>query len=267
MDLGSLLYEVEGGVATITLNRPENYNSISDEMRDGLREAIARIKASDEVGVVVITGAGKAFCAGGDVKKMVSNLDLDLTYEDRLATYRKDVADMVTLIKSIEQPVIAKINGHAFGAGCSIAMLCDYRIAAESAKFGLPFGKRGLVPDWGASYFLPRLIGLAKAIELTTTGKTLTAPQALNYGLVDRIAPDISLNLEVATLCRQMMESGPVANRESKKLMQESMERSLAEALEQEAVIQSERYCSDEHKEGVRSFVEKRSPNFRTHKE
>lgn len=263
MNHTELLFSVDDGIAKISLNRPASYNAISDTMREELREVLSLIADSEEIDVVVLTGMGKAFCAGGDVKKMEENLGKRLSYDERLLTYRKDAADMVKLFQRVEQPIVAAINGHAFGAGCSIAMLCDYRIASDSAKFGLPFGKRGLVPDWGATYSLPRLVGLSNAIELVASGRTITATEAKQLGLVNRVVPSTSLSLEVHNLCKGFQSSGPEATRKAKLLMREALQLGAQEALEVEAQAQSERYCSSEHMEGVLSFLEKRAPKYR----
>lgn len=262
MDMGGLLYEVRHRVAYLTLNRPDHFNSINNELRNGLRSAVHNINSDDDIDVVVITGSGKAFCAGGDVKIMEENLAKGLSFDDRLTTYRADVADMVKLIYSILVPVIAGINGHAFGAGVGIALLCDYRVTSDEAKFGLPFAKRGLIPDWGASYFLPRLVGTGKALELTASGRTFTASEALRLGLVDRVVPAASLGIEIQSICASIQQSGRTANVATKSIMRDSLYRSLDDALEAEAKSQSQRYCSDEHIEGVMSFIEKRPADF-----
>ena len=174
-----ILFSVENHVATITLNRPDDYNALSDVMRNDLRQAIKTINDhQEEIRIVVLTGAGKAFCAGGDIKLMKKRIEDGTTYEQRMETYRKDVSDMVLRFRSIQQPVIAALNGATYGAGCSIAMLCDIRVASEKVKFGLPFGRRGLIPDWGATYFLPRIVGTAKAIELSSAGNSFDATAA-----------------------------------------------------------------------------------------
>lgn len=257
-----ILLEVRNYVATITLNRPDAYNAISDQMRVELRDAIECINKDKDIRIAVITGAGKAFCAGGDIKLMKERIDQRIPYSERLETYRVDVAGMVKTIKSIRQPLIAAINGAAFGAGCSIALLCDIRIAADRAKFGLPFGKRGLVPDWGATYFLPRLIGVSKAMELTATGRSIDAQTALKMGLVNAIAPADELMECVHAYCADMLQSSPASLMEGKAAMYCSLAAELDAALEREAQVQSACYCSDDHREGVDSFLDKRDANF-----
>lgn len=263
MNVTDILFEVSNYTATITLNRPEAYNAISDTMRDNLREAVEVINnPENDIRIVVITGAGKAFCSGGDIKLMKERIDCGVTFRERLETYRQDVAGMVKCLKSIRQPVIAQINGAAFGAGCSIAMLCDIRIAAEHAKFGMPFGKRGLIPDWGATYFLPRLIGRSKAIELAASGQSFDAKTALEIGFVNQTVPAEELESYVKNYCNQILENSPCSVMAVKSAMDQALMQELDTALEQEAQIQSHCYCSEDHREGVESFLEKRPARF-----
>lgn len=263
MKYTDILFTVSNQTATITLNRPEAYNAISDTMRNDLRAAVDDINdPENDIRIVVITGAGKAFCSGGDIKLMKERIDADVSFRERLETYRTDVAGMVKCIKSIRQPVIARINGVAFGAGCSIAMLCDIRIASDQARFGLPFGKRGLIPDWGATFFLPRLVGRSKAIELMATGQSFDAVAALEMGFVNRIVPLDQLQGTIDQYCEQILENGPLSVMAAKQAMDAAMVSELDTALEQEAQIQSICYRSGEHREGVESFLEKRPARF-----
>lgn len=263
MEYRDLLFTVNNHVATITLNRPEAYNAISDAMRESIRDVVDYINdPGHDVRIVVITGAGKAFCSGGDIKLMKTRIDEDVSYRERLETYRRDVAGMVKCIKSIRQPVIAMINGAAYGAGCSIAMLCDIRIAADKVKFGMPFGKRGLIPDWGATYFLPRLVGRSAAIELAVTGQSFDAEKALQIGFINRKVPAEELESCVAEYCQQILENSPYAVKTAKQAMDLALEAELDTALEQESHLQSCCYRSDDHREGVESFLEKRPALF-----
>lgn len=264
MTYTDLLFTINNHTATITLNRPEAYNAISDAMRDGLRDAVERISdPGNDVRVVVITGAGKAFCSGGDIKLMKERMDADISFRERLESYRKDVAGMVKCLKSIRQPVIAKINGAVYGAGCSIAMLCDIRITSDHVKFGMPFGKRGLIPDWGATYFLPRLVGRSNAIDLAVTGRSFDAAEALRIGFVNQVVPGEALDEYVTDICRQILENGPFSVMAAKEAIDQALESELDTALEREAQIQSSCFRSDDHREGVESFLEKRPPEFK----
>ncbi|MGL6202142.1 MAG: enoyl-CoA hydratase/isomerase family protein [Lachnospiraceae bacterium] len=263
MEYQDILFSIENHIAKITLNRPEAYNAISDSMRDSIRKAIDFInEPKNDIRIVVITGAGKAFCSGGDIKLMKERIDADVSYRERLETYRKDVACMVKDIKGIRQPVIAMINGAAYGAGCSIAMLCDIRIASEEAKFGMPFTKRGLIPDWGSTYFLPRLVGKSTAIDLAITGRSFSAKEALEIGFVNKILPKEELDAGLESYCKLILENGPGAVKAAKAAIDAALEAEMDTALERESHLQSECYRSLEHKEGVESFLEKRPPNF-----
>jgi 2-(1,2-epoxy-1,2-dihydrophenyl)acetyl-CoA isomerase len=157
---------------------------------------------------------------------------------------------------------IAKINGAAYGAGCSIAMLCDIRIASAAAKFGMPFGRRGLIPDWGSLYFLPRLVGASQAIALTVTGRSFDAQKALAAGLVNEVVPAEELDAFTKAYCDDILQSSPMSVMESKAAFYASMETELDTMLDLEANIQSACYCSGDHREGVDSFLEKRPPVF-----
>lgn len=257
-----LLFTKENHVATITLNRPESYNAISDNMRAELRSVADELGRDNEIWVVVLTGAGKAFCAGGDIKLMKRRLESDISYRERLEAYRRDVADMVRDLSGIRQLMIAKINGPAFGAGCSIALLCDVRIASDGARFGLPFGKRGLIPDWGATYFLPRIVGLSRAVSLCSTGRSLDAREALGIGLVDHVAPHQELDEYIKAYCADVLQSSPFSVMKGKAAMRGSLDSELDSVLEREARLQSMCYLSDDHREGVDCFLEKREAKF-----
>ncbi|MCL2558337.1 MAG: enoyl-CoA hydratase-related protein [Treponema sp.] len=258
-----LLFRVDGHVATITLNRPDAYNALSDDMRDGLRKAADALRQNrSEIRIAVLTGAGKAFCSGGDIKLMKKRIDDGVSYRERLETYRRDVADMVRELRGIRQPVVAKINGATYGAGCSLAMLCDLRIACDSAKFGLPFGKRALIPDWGSTYFLPRIVGLSKAISLCSTGRSFDAAEALQMGFLDEVVAAEELDSRVEAFCEEVLQSGPFSIMEAKAAMTRGLDLSLDAALEIEARVQSECFVSDDHREGVDCFLEKRPPSF-----
>jgi 2-(1,2-epoxy-1,2-dihydrophenyl)acetyl-CoA isomerase len=258
-----IIFTIEDNVATITLNRPEAYNALSDTMRTELKEVVGIINDSKDIRVVVLTGAGKAFCAGGDIKLMKERIDQKIPYQERLDTYRLDVGAMVKCLKSIRQPVIAKLNGATYGAGCSIAMLCDIRVAGDNVKLGLPFTARGLVPDWGATYFLPRLVGTSNALHLIATGKGVSAGEALNLGLVNAVVPAGELDDYVKGLCEGILLNGPMAVTLAKEAMYAAMETELDTALEREAHCQSRCYLSDDHREGVDCFLEKRPPQFK----
>lgn len=255
-------YEVKNHIGILTLNRPEAYNALSDVMRNEFRDVLAKVSEDKKLRVLIITGEGKAFCSGGDVKLMVSRMESGLAFDQRRDIFRKDVAEIVKKFHSIKIPMIAAINGGAYGAGVSISLLCDIRIACDKAKFGFLFGKRGLVPDWGANYFLPRLVGYSKAIELVACGKIIGSDEALACGLINQITPADQLMATALAVAETIAAASPNAIVESKAALRLGLMQSLDEALEYEATTQSLCQLSQDHKEGVLSFVEKREPIF-----
>lgn len=262
MNYQQISYEMKNHIGILTLNRPEAYNALSDVMRNEFRDVLARIAEDTAIRVLIITGEGKAFCSGGDVKLMVSRMESGLGFEERREIFRKDVAAMVKKFYGIKIPVIAAINGGAYGAGVSISLLCDIRIASDKAKFGFLFGKRGLIPDWGANFFLPRLIGYSKAIELVTCGKIIDSEEALACGLVNQVTPADQLMEVALKIAETIACASPNAIAESKAALRLGLMQSMDEALEYEATTQSLCQLSKDHKEGVLAFVEKREPNF-----
>ena len=262
MDYQQIKFTVENHVATLTLNRPEAYNAFSDVMRNEMRDAFSRVEADKDIRALILTGEGKAFCSGGDVKLMVSRMESGMPFAERREIFRKDVKAVVEQIYNTRVPVIAAINGGAYGAGASLSLLCDVRIAADNAKFGFLFGKRGLIPDWGSNYTLPRVVGLSRAIELVASGRIFGAQEALSYGLVNQVVEAGKL-MEAATgLAAQIAANSPNAVAESKLALRLGMSQTLSQALEHEAMTQSLCQLSDDHREGVMSFVEKREPVF-----
>src|ERR1044071_1539397 len=197
------------GVATITLNRPDKLNAFTGTMREELLEALRVCEQDEGVRVVVITGAGRAFSAGGDVEYMAS-----LQQTNDVESFRKLLdagRDIILQLASMPKPVIAAVNGVAAGAGCNLALACDYRIAADTAKLSESFVKIGLHPDWGGTWLLPRLVGRGRAFELLATGRMVEAQEALAIGMVDRVVPAAELAAETEKLARTLAASSPVA--------------------------------------------------------
>jgi len=257
-----LLYEVKDGVATLTLNRPERLNALGDTLRDDLLDAITRSSADPEVRVMVVTGAGKGFCSGGDVKAMneARESGRERSLVDRIAPSRDRT---LLAMRDAPQPIIAAVNGAAAGAGMNLALACDMRIASSAAKFSQAFVKRGLHPDWGGTYFLPRLVGMAKASELTFTGDVIDAPEALRLGLVSQVVAPEELMPSVLALARKIAAGPPVAIRLAKRALYRNSECGLREALEFETFAQNACTETEDAREGIRAFVEKRAPVFR----
>src|SRR6267142_1729125 len=186
-DYKCLIYEVKDAVATLTLNRPERLNALGDTLRDDLYDAVLRASQDPEIRVLVVTGAGRGFCAGGDVKAMNDTKEGRAParpLEDKVAPLRDRV---LLALRDAPKPVIAAVNGAAAGAGFNLALCCDIRLASSAAKFSQAFVKRGLHPDWGGTYFLPRVVGTAKACELIFTGAIIDADEALKLGIVSAV--------------------------------------------------------------------------------
>jgi 2-(1,2-epoxy-1,2-dihydrophenyl)acetyl-CoA isomerase len=257
-----LLYEVKDGIATLTLNRPDRLNALGDTLREDLLDAVTRTAADPDVRVMVLTGAGKGFCAGGDVKAMNENRQSgrERPVLDKIAPSRDRT---LLAMRDAPQPIIAAVNGAAAGAGMNLALACDLRIASTSAKFSQAFVKRGLHPDWGGTYFLPRVVGLAKACELIFTGDLIDAQEALRLGVVSRVLPPEELMPAAHELARKIAAGPPLAIRLAKRALYHNADCDLRQALEFETFAQNICQDTEDAREGVRAFVEKRAPVFR----
>ena len=235
----------QDAVTTITLNRPEKLNAFTGTMREDLLDALR----SADGRIVVITGAGRAFCAGGDVEFMSS-----LQSGGDVDSFRKLLdagRDVILQIQSMTQPVIAAINGVAAGAGCNLALACDYRIASADAKLGQAFVKIGLVPDWGGTWLLPRLVGRSRALEIMMTGRMVPAAEALEIGMIDRIGDD------AIELARTLAAAPPLSIAGIKRALRESERNDLAAQLALEAQLQIECFRSEESKERIAAFAKR----------
>jgi len=252
--------ETEANITTITLNRPEKLNAFAGTMREELLAALRAAADDRECRVVVITGAGRAFCAGGDVEYMSGlqkNGDVDAFH--KLLDAGRDV---VTLIAEIAKPVIASVNGVAAGAGCNLALACDYRIASDNAKLGETFVKIGIHPDWGGTWFLPRLVGPSRALELLVTGRMVDAAEALAIGMVDRVVPLSDLPEQTLTLARAIAAGPPQAIADIKRALAASRTNSLSAQVELESEHQVRAFLSRDAGEGMSAFFEKRAATF-----
>jgi len=255
--LKEILLERRGFVAIVTLNRPEVLNAFSFEMREGLAETIENLAKEDDVRAVVITGAGGAFSAGGDIKGWK-----DLKDENKMKTIMGFVHRAVKGVTSLEKPVIAMVNGDAVGAGCNLALACDLIIASEKARFGEVFVKVGIGPDWGGAYFLPRLVGMAKAKELLFTGKIISAKEALDMGLINDVVPPDDLEETAIKLAERLSQSATKAIGKTKIFLQKAWQMDLEEALAYEASMQTELMKTVDHQEAVKAFLNKEKPTF-----
>jgi enoyl-CoA hydratase/carnithine racemase len=257
-----LLYEVKDGVATLTLNRPERLNALGDTLRDDLQDAITRASEDSEVRVMIVTGAGKGFCSGGDVKAMSERKESGSGRPliEKVAPGRDRT---VLALRDAPKPVIAAVNGAAAGAGMNLALCCDMRLASTAAKFSQAFVRRGLHPDWGGTYFLPRVVGTAKACELIFTGEIVDAQEALRLGIVSAVHPPEELMPAAHALARKIADGPPIAIRLAKRAIYHNLDSDLRQALEFETFAQNICFDTEDAAEGIRAFVEKRPPAFR----
>jgi 2-(1,2-epoxy-1,2-dihydrophenyl)acetyl-CoA isomerase len=250
-----LLVTLENGIKRITINRPERRNALDGETMILLREEIER-SAEDESRVVILTGAGDSFCAGADLQA-VGQREVDVT-----TSLRERTNPTILAMRKLAKPIIARIHGHAVGVGCNYALACDILIASDQAKFGQVFIKIGLMPDGGSTYFLPRIVGYAKAFELMATGDIFGAQDALALGLVNRVVAFAELDATVNAMAERLAASPPIALAKIKEGLANGERSDLAGALEFEAVNQGDCFRSDDFKEGVAAFLEKRKANF-----
>ncbi|NOT35265.1 MAG: 2-(1,2-epoxy-1,2-dihydrophenyl)acetyl-CoA isomerase [Candidatus Eisenbacteria bacterium] len=256
-----IVLSIADGVATVLLNRPDKLNAFAGDMRERLVEALDAVVANAEVRALVITGAGRGFCAGGDVQHMVDLKRRGAPFEELQPLLEAGRA-IVTRLASLPIPTLAAVNGVAAGAGMNLALACDLRIAAEQASFGATFVRIGLHPDWGGTYFLTRLVGEAKAKELCWTGDVIDAGEALRIGLVQRVVPnDQALEATIA-LARRLAAAPATSVRESKRSLAASHLRSLSECLDAEAAAQEACWNHADVAEGLTAFVEKRAARF-----
>ncbi|MGH2536663.1 MAG: enoyl-CoA hydratase-related protein [Candidatus Promineifilaceae bacterium] len=254
-----ILYQVEEGVATLTLNRPESLNAFNDAMIAETAEALRGAAREAAVRSLVLTGSGRAFSSGQDLKEVQARGEAFSIGDHLRAGYNR----LVSAIVSLEKPVIAAVNGVAAGAGCGLALAADLRIASDRAVFIQAFSRVGLIPDSGSTWTLPRLIGYARAFEMAITGDKVSAEQALAWGLVNQIVPHDQLG-EVVTAWALQLASGPtLAYGLTKRAMRRAATSSLEEALAYEAQLQEIAGRSADSREGVRAFVEKREAVFR----
>jgi 2-(1,2-epoxy-1,2-dihydrophenyl)acetyl-CoA isomerase len=250
--------DFEGGVVTITLNRPEKLNAFAGHMRRDLAEALEHAGSDPEVRVVVITGAGRAFSTGADVGRMGELMDeADVEEFKRLLGAGRRV---LTAIRQMLKPVVASVNGPAYGAGFNLALACDMRLAAESATFSQSFVKVGLHPDWGGSFFLPRAVPSNLACEMFFLGEAFDAGRALQLGLVNRVVPDAQLVSETKKLAERLRDAPQASIAAAKRAVYMSEQESLERMLQYETEAQLQCFQSREARERVRAFLSRRTP-------
>jgi 2-(1,2-epoxy-1,2-dihydrophenyl)acetyl-CoA isomerase len=250
----------DGGITTIMLNRPEKLNALAGHMRRDLAEALEAAGSDRNVRVVVITGAGRSFCAGGDVRAMAELIEQKDTEEfSRLLGSARRV---ISAIRHMTKPVVASINGAASGAGFNLALACDLRIASSDATFSQSFAKVGLHPDWGGTYFLPRLVTPNKACELFFLGDTLTAEDALRLGILNFVVEPPELEAETRRLAERLRAAPAISVAAAKQAVYLSQGAEIEEMLRYETEAQLRCFQSEDGREGVNAFLEKREPKF-----
>ena len=254
MPYETILYEKRGGLADITLNRPDRLNAMNRQLAQELTQAIIEIETDEEIRVVVIHGAGRAFCAGADIKAMVEG--------DSPADLVPIITALYTRIEALDRITIAAVHGYATGGGCELALACDLRLASTGARFGLPEIKLGLLPGAGGTQRLPRIIGVGRAKMVMYTGDLIDAETALDWGLVNQVAPEEELLDEATNLAQTLAARAPLAVRLIKSCIDVGSQMDLRSALEYEARSIQILAASEDAKEGTRAFAEKREPKF-----
>jgi 2-(1,2-epoxy-1,2-dihydrophenyl)acetyl-CoA isomerase len=252
-----LRLERDDAVATIVLDRPDALNALTVPLKEALLATFTELADDPGIRAVVLTGAGRAFCAGQDLRERLEPDALPLDDEIRVR-----YNPLIRAMRALPKPIVGAINGVAAGAGASLALACDIRIAAEDASFLLAFARVGLIPDSGVTWLLPRLIGAAKAAELALSAEPLTAIDAERLGLVARVVPAADLVAEATALARRLVAGAPVALALTKQALEQAWAASFEEQLETEAVLQGRAGATADHAEGLAAFIERRPPRF-----
>lgn len=263
MAFETLLYDVADKIATITLNRPAVLNAYTPQMGHEIVDAMRRADMDASVRVVILTGAGRAFCAGADISTFDQNIRTRETGgQPDSSAGREAMADYPRLMRSMSKPSVVAINGFALGVGATMTLPCDIRIMAEGATMGFIFPRVGLISELGSSYFLPRLIGVAHASEMLLTGRQYTAQECLTMGVVTRIIPAASLQTQAREIAGEIIQGSPTSLSLTRRAIHNGIMGTLENALEFEAFALDRCYTSLEHKEYVSAFMEKRKPNL-----
>lgn len=263
-DASPLLITRDDAIETWTLNSPETRNAISsDDMIDALVDAVDRVNRDTSVRVIILTGAGSAFSAGGNVKDMAAGVGLfgGASHQQR-AGYRDGIQRIPRALYTCEVPIVAAVNGPAVGAGCDLSLMCDLRIASTSAFFAESFVKLGIIPGDGGAWLLPRIVGSARAAEMALTGDRVDAATALEWGIVSRVVEPDQLLTQAIELARRVAVNPPIAVRMAKKLLREAQHQSLDQLLELSAAMQAIAHHTDDHREAVTAFLERRAGNY-----
>jgi len=260
--MGQLVLLAEShGVATLVLNRPEKLNAFGEDMREQIAESLDATAAHGGIRVLVLTGAGRAFSAGGDVHFMAALKQRGASF-DAMRPLVEGGRTVIQKLAALPFPTLAAVNGPAAGGGLNLALACDLRIASDQATFGETFARIGLHPDWGGTYFLPRLVGLARALELCWTGDMIDAAEALRIGLVNRVVPAAELAQAAQALAARLAAAPQASVRLAKRNLGASFQRTLAACLDAETEAMAACWSSPDAAEGIRAFAEKRAPAF-----
>ena len=258
-----LLERKEGRVAVLTMNRPDRLNAMSGPMLDAMLEALHRLAGDPDTGCVILTGAGRGFCAGGDVKAMAEGTEFpDSTMEGKAQQLRAKM-ETSRLLHEMPKPTIAMVRGPAAGAGLSLALACDMRVASDTMKMTSAFANVGYSGDFGGSYFLTRLVGTAKARELYFTADKVEAAEALALGMVNKVVPDDQLEVETMLLAEKMANGPRIALGYMKRNMNAAESGSLRDCFDLEAWHHTRTGMTEDHKEAAQAFVDKRTPVFK----
>jgi 2-(1,2-epoxy-1,2-dihydrophenyl)acetyl-CoA isomerase len=257
-DYVTILYEQSNGVATISLHRPERLNALTDEMMQEIITALKTADKDDAVRAILVTGAGKGFCAGQDLEAFQGEMSDNQVYEHLMGHYRP----MIKLLRTIEKPIIAAVNGVAAGAGASLALACDLRVMAKNASLLQAFSNVGLIPDAGSTWFLVRQVGYSRALELAIEGERIPAERCLELGLTNRLTEPEALIAEARAWAERLAQRATYAIGLTKRAMNHAITSTLLEAIEYEAHLQQLAAGSQDFAEGVQAFTEKRPPIF-----
>jgi 2-(1,2-epoxy-1,2-dihydrophenyl)acetyl-CoA isomerase len=263
MSFAEILFEKSGRVATITMNRPAKLNAYSETMVHEMLAAFAEARDDDEIRVVILTGAGRGFCSGGDIGR---DFEYPARYRghrlESMLEMRENMHQLIRFLNRFDKPVIAAINGAAVAGGLTLALACDFRIAAETAKLGDTSLKFALIPDEGGAYFFPRAMGMDRALKMSLLSEIYPARQAMELGLVTEVVPDAELTTAARALAERLAEGPPIAMRLTKRMMHKQRTMDLENALEDAAMATLVSNYTDDVKEGTAAFHEKRKPRF-----
>lgn len=265
MDFQNLIYTVEEGIATITLNRPNSLNAINLKFIEEWRTAVEMARDDPKAKVLIVTGAGRAFSSGADPRLLMEMRDKNPMppLPERLQMKTPNMLNIVRTVATLDKPYIAAVNGPAVGGAMDLISMCDIRIASEKAKFGMAFVRMGEIPTAGGCYFLPRIIGVARACEMVWTGKIISADEALRIGYVTKVVPQEELMPTVMELAHQLVKGPSVAINLTKRLIWRCLDLDLNTALESHLIAQTVAECTEDAREGPKAWLEKREPIFK----